>query len=198
MHRKTRTIDLSSVAEGHKPSGRAPNISPFNTRQSRQDPLKWKSLIAFTQFGQVIAGSGNLPERTCPAITVIRDIFAVQWPIPATLQEAINLAVLEKNRLVPVDGNQSPFLSGGYSDAEVGARSKELGKPIPEPIVEMYRAVRGIVPGPDYSGMFDITLVDLQHCRWVDPDQDSTLCEIEGEHWRGTLGTQHFSDAVTK
>lgn len=124
-------------------------------------------------------------------------MVTIPWTQVSSLDEALAQLVAAAERL-PAD--TLPFRLGGDTPAAIEKRSKALERPIPEPICQMYGAIRGFKGFP--SGVEkSVFLWDLSEVRWVDTAQELEVEEGPHELWQRShllaFGQSEFGDTLT-
>jgi len=91
-------------------------------------------------------------------------------------------------------GSLLPAIPGGRGDEEIDARERAIGRPIPQDIRQLYRAVDGI----EWHGEPILTggtfLIMLDGAGWLDPDDHSELIDLPTQ-WKRT-DYFHFAQSV--
>lgn len=124
-------------------------------------------------------------------------MVTIPWTQVSSLDEALAQLVAAAERL-PAD--TLPFRLGGDTPAAIEKRSKALPRPIPEPICQLYGAIRGFKGFP--SGVEkSVFLWDLSEVRWVDTVQELEVEEGPHELWQRShflaFGQSEFGDTLT-
>jgi hypothetical protein len=124
-------------------------------------------------------------------------MVTIPWTQVSSLDEALAQLVAAAERL-PED--TLPFRLGGDTPAAIDKRSKALARPIPEPICQMYGAIRGFKGFPS-TGDKSVFLWDLSEVYWVDTAKDLHVESGPHERWNRShylaFGQSEFGDTLT-
>jgi hypothetical protein len=123
-------------------------------------------------------------------------MVTIPWTQVSSLDEALAQLVAAAARL-PAD--TLPFRLGGETPAAIEKRSKALARPIPEPICQLYGAIRGFKGFPN-TGDKSVFLWDLSEVGWVNTAEELEVDDSPHEIWQRShylaFGQSEFGDTL--